>query len=334
VPGKVQRSPSTWHARKQGDLVTTLEPRDYELEVERAEALLEMARVRLGSALDGGEQPFDPSATPMAAQAQAELDEARREHDRLRRLLSSGVSAQAEMEHAETRLQRAQSGLQDALQLAQVQYALVSQRRVELEIARSALEHTRILAPFDGAVVERLVGTGEVLAAGAGVVKLVRDDPVRLRIHVSEPDAPHVRVGQRVRAIFESASRATPAADGHADPGEAALASRASLLPSTPRAARSSWKSICPIPRLSIAPDRSRASRSSWIRMLGRSACLPRHSRASQASTKCSSSRREKRSRSASPSVVATCNGSRSSRESTRARKSCSLLDACGRVRA
>jgi RND family efflux transporter MFP subunit len=214
VPGKVQEISVDVGTRvKKDDLVTTLEPTDYELEVERADALLEMARVRLGSAIDGGEQPFDPAATPLAAQAQAELDEARREHERLRKLLSSGISAQAEMEHAETRLHRAESGLQDVLQLAQVQYALVAQRRVELEIAQSALDHTRIRAPFDGAVVERLVGTGEVLAAGAGVVRLVRDDPVRLRMHVSEPDAPAVRIGQAVRATFEGPSRGIPAAD-------------------------------------------------------------------------------------------------------------------------
>ncbi len=202
VPGKVAEIAVDVGTRvKQGDLVAALESRDYELEVAHAGAALEVARVRLGSAIDGGDEPFDPAATPLAAQAQVELDEARREHDRLVQLESSGVSAQAELDRAETRLARSESVLQDSLQLAQVQYALVTQRSIELEIARASLEHTRILAPFDGAVVERLVGTGEVLGTGAGVLRIVRDDPVRLRMEVSESEAAQLRIGQEVHAL-------------------------------------------------------------------------------------------------------------------------------------
>ncbi|MCK6447212.1 MAG: efflux RND transporter periplasmic adaptor subunit [Planctomycetes bacterium] len=204
---------------KRGEPIATIEARDYELRVQQAEAALAAARALLGLASDAsaahadgagaGAEPadrgdrVDPELTAVVRKARAEFDDAQRENRRLVELQKSGVSAQAELDASSARLAAAESGLQDARELVQNRVALVAQRRAELALARQQLADTRIVAPFDGVVAARSVGTGDYLVVGAEVARLVRDDPLRLRLSVREVDAPEIAIGQLVRIALD-----------------------------------------------------------------------------------------------------------------------------------
>ena len=70
-------------------------------------------------------------------------------------------------------------------------------------IARLNLERSRVKAPFDGAVAQRIASAGDYVAIGTPIVKLVKTDPLRLRLEVPERESVAVRVGQNVRVTVE-----------------------------------------------------------------------------------------------------------------------------------
>ena len=70
-------------------------------------------------------------------------------------------------------------------------------------IARLNLERSHVRAAFDGAIAARIASTGDYVGIGAPIVRLVKTDPLRLRLEVPERDSAVVRVGQPVQVTVE-----------------------------------------------------------------------------------------------------------------------------------
>ncbi len=68
--------------------------------------------------------------------------------------------------------------------------------KVELEQARYELSQTRLVAPFSGRVVERMVNLGETVTPGRTCFRLADSNPLLVRIYFAERELPRVRVGQ------------------------------------------------------------------------------------------------------------------------------------------
>lgn len=206
VPGRLESLAVDLGARvAAGQLLATVDARDYELRLAQAEAALAAARARLGLPLaDGdGKDEVDPESVAVVRQARAALDEAAREEKRAAEMVRTGVATQAASDNARSALLVAEGRLADALEEVQNRRAQVLQRRADLALARAQLSDTRIVAPFAGAVTARLAGTGDYLAAGAPIARLVRFDPLRLRLDVPERSALEVHVGQALDVELE-----------------------------------------------------------------------------------------------------------------------------------
>ncbi len=188
---------------RRGQLIAQVDPEDYRLRIQQAEAALAQARARLGLAPDGKEDKVDPEATGTVRQARAVLEEARLNRDRAVRLVEQGIVARAEFDSVDAAYKVAESRYQDALEEIRNRQAVLAQRNSEVSLARQQLADTAVHAPLDGVVQERRASIGEYLAAGAPVVSIVKMDPLRLRAEVPERDAGAVRIGQNVRVIVE-----------------------------------------------------------------------------------------------------------------------------------
>lgn len=188
-----------------GDVLARVDPRDYELRVEQALAALQSARARLGLSADGEDDAVTPEDAAIVRGARAQLSDATRERDRARDLLKGGVGAQATVDAAETRVLAAESALQDALEEVQNRRATLAQRRADIALARQQLEDAQVRAPFDGVVAARLAGAGDYLTAGAPIARVLRFDPLRLRLDVPEREAAGIQAGQSVRVVLEGA---------------------------------------------------------------------------------------------------------------------------------
>ena len=191
---------------RKGQTIARIDPSDYRLRVDQAEAALQQARVRLGLPAEGSSDRIDPEQTSLVHQAAAMLKEARLTHDRMAELWKGKYIARADLDAAVSKLAVAEGQYQAAIEEIRNRQGMLVQRRSELEIARQQLADTAIVAPTEGAVSERQVSVGQYLAAGAPVVTLVRIDPLRLRLAVPERDAGAVHVGQTVELTVEGDS--------------------------------------------------------------------------------------------------------------------------------
>jgi len=70
-------------------------------------------------------------------------------------------------------------------------------------IAQLSLDRSRVKAPFSGAIAARIAGVGNYVAVGAPIFRLVKTDPLRLRLDVPERESVAVRAGQGVRVSVE-----------------------------------------------------------------------------------------------------------------------------------
>jgi RND family efflux transporter MFP subunit len=188
---------------QRGQLIAQIEPQDYQLRVQQAEAAVAQARVRLGLPTTGTNDNIDQEQTSLVRQASVLAEEARANRDRLVSLLEQGITPRAQVDTAEASYKVALSRLEDAREEIHNRRAVLAQRRSELEIARQQLADVSVHAPFDGAIQEKRASVGEYLAAGAPLATIVRMDPLRLRAEVPEREVPNVRVGQTVRVTTE-----------------------------------------------------------------------------------------------------------------------------------
>jgi RND family efflux transporter MFP subunit len=188
---------------QRGQLMAQIDPQDYQLRVQQAEAALAQARARLGLPAAGTNDRVDPEQTNTVRQARVLADEAQAHRHRQETLFQQGIIAQAQLDTAEASYKVALSRLDDAREEIHNRLAILAQRRSELDIARQQLTDTSVYAPFEGAIQERRASVGEYLAVGAPLATLVRMDPLRLRAEVPEREAPHVRAGQTVRVTTE-----------------------------------------------------------------------------------------------------------------------------------
>lgn len=193
---------------RKGQMVAQVEPQDYELRLQQAEAAVAQVRARLGLPPDGSDDRVNPEQTGTVRQAMALMEEAKANRERVATLLQEGVISRAQMDTAEASHKVALSRYQDAVEEIRNRQALLAQRRTELELARQQLADTAIIAPFDGIVHEKRATLGEYLAAGTPVVTIVRMNPLRLRAEVPERSAPSIRAGQLVRVTVEGDAQA------------------------------------------------------------------------------------------------------------------------------
>jgi len=120
----------------------------------------------------------------MVAAARSEIEQQRRELDRIRTLHTSEAASQAQLDAANTRVSSAQAALAAA--------------EAKLGLAKLALRNASVAAPFDGLVARRFVSAGDHVAEGEKLFDLVALDPIEVEFHLTERDSARVAVGHKV----------------------------------------------------------------------------------------------------------------------------------------
>jgi membrane fusion protein (multidrug efflux system) len=129
-------------------------------------------------------------ATAGVVQADAQLQEARREAARVEKLHGRQAASDSQLDEARTQLRLARS----RLVAAEAQRGLVQR----------ALRDASVTAPFAGLVARRYVNVGEFVDTGQELFELVALDPVEVEFHLSEVDSARVAVGQSVEVRVAS----------------------------------------------------------------------------------------------------------------------------------
>ncbi len=176
---------------QQGQMLVTVDPRDLEANIRRAEA----GRAEAQAAV--------PELEHAIAAAKANLDLAQTTFKRVEDLANKKSVSQQEFDEASTRLKAAQA----AHEMAQSKRAQVQSRIAQAEAEQSAAQIVRdyalIKAPFAGVVTEKMVEPGTLAAPGAPLLTLEGENGFRLEANVEESRIAGVRQGQAVGVALE-----------------------------------------------------------------------------------------------------------------------------------
>jgi RND family efflux transporter MFP subunit len=155
-----------------GQLLAEIDPINYRLAYEQAQAVLGVAQAGL-------------------ERIQVTLEYARREKERADNLLRSGGIT--EKDH-----QAAVNGVKEAETQARLAQAQIEQARTAVAITEKALKDCRISAPADGQVRRKYLDRGSLLVPGATIYSLVDNARLELECLVPSYQLAGVTLGRRV----------------------------------------------------------------------------------------------------------------------------------------
>jgi HlyD family secretion protein len=167
-------------------------------QVSRAEEVLEGARAsRVGVELRRKEVQTAAEGVEAARKQGSQAEET------LRLMQASRVTVELRRKEVQTAAERVREGRATISTLrAQIQSA-----EAEVTVARANLTDMRVVAPFAGTVLKKLVEAGEVVAAGTPLVTLVDLSKLHAKVYVAERDLGKVKIGDPGRVYTDAFPR-------------------------------------------------------------------------------------------------------------------------------
>lgn len=130
------------------------------------------------------------ASTYNLSQAQADLENARLNFERIRNLYSNGVESVQDYDGARTAYDSDKARVDAAEK--QIQAAAAQSQK-----AKVYLNYTKIFAPTNGIVDTRVALQGEVVEAGQAIVTLINQDDLWVSANVPETDIDQIRLGDK-----------------------------------------------------------------------------------------------------------------------------------------
>lgn len=191
-----------------GELIAEIDPADYQLALQRAEAQTKSAEMTLAALRAGTRRQQLRVAEAAVNQAQAELQYAESEVKRMNSLVPAKLASQEQLDQAQLRYNVAWSALDQAQHQLDLlregarkedierAEADVAASKANLETARRQLSYTHLTSPVDGVISLRLAEKGEVVAAGQPIFHVTELARPWVRAYLREADLPRVKLGQ------------------------------------------------------------------------------------------------------------------------------------------
>ncbi|MBK4726446.1 HlyD family secretion protein [Pantoea agglomerans] len=214
-----------------GDVLATIDDRDYRVALETANANLQVSEAKRSSIEAQLEQQKATIAQTEAAvsASQATLNYAGQNADRYRRLLKSGTATADEQQKSSSTM------LSAAAQVKQSQAAVLAARKevavlqasvkqadadiaamqASVDQAQLNLSYTQIIAPISGSVGQRAVRQGAWVAAGTRLLAVVPLQQSYVVANFLETQLAHVTQGQAVSVTVDALPGVT--LRGHVD---------------------------------------------------------------------------------------------------------------------
>ena len=186
-----------------GDALVRLDPRQLQLELDRADSALRQIEAQLGMDRNDATPPADERVASVR-QAQANRDDAQAAFNRASQLNGRGLVSQVDRDAADTRLKVAEANYQAALDNVRALRATLLDRRASHALATKRLEDAVIKAPVAGSVSERLVQPGEFIRENTQVATIVQINPLKLRTSIQEKFAGSIHQGQAITFSVEA----------------------------------------------------------------------------------------------------------------------------------
>lgn len=180
------------------EIIAALDTRDFETARKNIAGRLDEARANLKAMQAGARNEDIKSLEASLEAALVAHEEARLQYERYEQLYSMGAVAKADLDRARSRKHEA-AGTAKSLEMElqkstigarpediEAMQARIKSLEAGLEEARSALDDSRLKAPFSGYIAERYVDNFDLIQAGQPIVKL--QDTTRLEVSVGIPE--------------------------------------------------------------------------------------------------------------------------------------------------
>jgi len=214
---------------QQGTVLAKLDENEARLRVREAEAgvvqsqaAVGQAQARLGLSASGSFQagaiPEVRAANANYEQTVAELRQAEANEKRYRELVETGDvsiqnyenyrtlrdTARARVNAAKQQLEAAANAARQNNQAIKAAQAGVDAARTQVATAQQAVADTIIRAPFSGFVSNRAVAVGEFVTSSTPIITLLRTNPLKLQMQLSEAEVPGITIGMSVSLEVEA----------------------------------------------------------------------------------------------------------------------------------
>lgn len=153
------------------------------------------------------------------ARAQAVLQQARLQHQRLAELVSDKAASQEELDKATADLRIAEADLQRSQSaIVEARSQLVTAEK-DLQLRREQLAFTELRSPYAGLILRRDRDPGGVVVPGSSILQLIDTDEIWINAWIDETAMAALAVGQPARVVFRSEpERNYPGGGGQARP--------------------------------------------------------------------------------------------------------------------
>ena len=215
--GRIQRILVEEGQRVQaGELLAELDPVRYETAVAQTRAQVAAQQEVLGRLVAGSRPEEIGEAKARVKAAAAKLKEAEVTHRRARILAGPQYVSQQQLDSAEATLNTARANLdreQQTLTLAikgpreediEAARAQLMMYEAALQRAREELADTRLFAPEQAVVQDRILEPGDMASPQTPVFTLALDNPIWVRAYVAEPDLGKIAPGMRAEVRTDS----------------------------------------------------------------------------------------------------------------------------------
>jgi len=182
---------------KAGDLVAQIDPREYELTLERLRADLSASQNEYKKAQEGLRQEVKDQLEAQTRAAKSSLDLAKIELERTKKLVEQKVLAQSALDSAEDKLRQAIETLKasQAEQAAGMKSRSEDIKKLESEmqairkqvaVAELNLSKVNIVAPFDGVIIAKEIERGAIADSGMAIVRMIGSSRLKAVLEVPQ----------------------------------------------------------------------------------------------------------------------------------------------------
>ncbi|MGI8467423.1 MAG: efflux RND transporter periplasmic adaptor subunit [Pyrinomonadaceae bacterium] len=190
--------------------------------VKQQQAAVLQAQARLGLSPTG---TFTASTIPEVRiaganyeQALAQLRQAEANEKRYRELVETGDvaiatyetyrttrdTARAQVNAAKQQLDAATNTAKQSNQAIQAAQAAVEAAQTQVATAQQAVADTIVRAPFSGYISARPTAVGEYVTTATPVATILRTNPIKIQIKITEADIPFVTLGRGVSVVVDA----------------------------------------------------------------------------------------------------------------------------------
>ncbi len=201
---------------KAGDTLLILDNENLRLQLNVAEAGVELARAQYELLINGSRKEDIEQAEAVYAQALANFHQAENDKNRFESLLKSQSVTQKQYDDivlryvlSKEQLQAAEQNLKKMKNIARPEELKQAKARLDQAIAnaeliRKSIRDTYIISPMDGTVSKQYVEQGETVGQMASLLKVSNLQEAEITVYIPEEELPYIKVGDKADIFLDA----------------------------------------------------------------------------------------------------------------------------------